>query len=118
MSHRPPASIKSLHRRKVLLGLAAAFIYDLFLFVDTVLFRQFDAEAYGVRGVVHALVVPLLAASTARIRDWTTKLRLSQKAVFHSATLTMVGGYLLFMAAVGYYVGVFAILMIDALLLK
>ncbi len=86
------------------LGLAAALLYDLFLFADTVLFKQFDTDAYSIRGFVHASIIPLLAVSSARARDWLAKMRLSQKAVFHSASLMMVGGYLLFMAAVGYYV--------------
>jgi putative PEP-CTERM system histidine kinase len=86
------------------LGLAAAFVFDLFLFADTVLFRKFDIDGYGIRGFVHAAVVPLLMVSTTRAQGWETKLRLSQKAAFHSATITIVGGYLLFMATVGYYV--------------
>ena len=86
------------------LGLAAALLYDLLLFADTVLFKQFDTDAYGIRGFVHAAIIPLLAVSSTRAKDWLTKMRLSQKAVFHSATLMMVGSYLLFVAAVGYYV--------------
>lgn len=86
------------------LGLASALLYDLLLFADTVLFKQFDADAYSVRGFVHASIIPLLAVSSTRVRDWLAKMRLSQKAVFHSASLVMVGGYLVFMAAVGYYV--------------
>ncbi|MBL8357170.1 MAG: PEP-CTERM system histidine kinase PrsK [Delftia acidovorans] len=85
-------------------GLGGALAFDLFLFSDTVLFRQLDVDAYAVRGLVHASVSPLLMLSTVRARNWVARMRLSQKAVFHSATLTITGGYLLFMAAVGYYV--------------
>jgi putative PEP-CTERM system histidine kinase len=45
--------------------------------------------------------------STLRSRDWTSKIRLSQKVAFHSATLLIAGLYLLFMAGIGYYVRYF-----------
>lgn len=88
-------------------GLAAAFLFDLYLYANALLFRRMDMDVVGARGIVHALVTPLLLVSTSRTRDWVTKIRLSQKAAFHSATLIIVGGYLLFMAAVGYYVKAF-----------
>ncbi|MFN0163509.1 MAG: XrtA/PEP-CTERM system histidine kinase PrsK [Burkholderiales bacterium] len=88
-------------------GLGAAFLFDLYLYANALLFRRMDMDVVGARGFVHALVTPLLLVSTSRTRDWVTKIRLSQKAAFHSATLIIVGGYLLFMAAVGYYVKAF-----------
>jgi putative PEP-CTERM system histidine kinase len=89
------------------LGLAGAFLFDLYLFSDALLFARLDADAVGVRGFVHALVVPLLAVSAVRSRDWARKIRLSQKVVMHTTTLLTVGGYLLFMAGIGYYVRYF-----------
>lgn len=89
------------------LGLAGAFLFDLYLYSDALLFNRLDADAFSVRGFVHALVIPLLTLSTIRSRDWIAKIRLSQKAAFHSATLLIAGIYLLFMAAVGYYVRYF-----------
>jgi putative PEP-CTERM system histidine kinase len=56
---------------------------------------------------VHALVVPLVAISTSRSRDWKKRLVLSQRAALQSATLVSVGVYLLFMSAAGYYVRYF-----------
>lgn len=89
------------------LGLAGAFLYDLYLFSDALLFNRLDADVLSIRGFVQALIIPLLALSTERSRDWVAKLRLSQKAAFHSATLLIAGAYLLFMAGVGYYVRYF-----------
>lgn len=89
------------------LGLAGAFVFDLYLYSEAVLFNRLDADASNVRGVVHALIVPLLVLSTVRSRDWVSKIRLSQRAAFHSATLLIAGIYLLFMAAVGYFVRYF-----------
>jgi putative PEP-CTERM system histidine kinase len=89
------------------LGLAGAFLFDLYLFSHAVLFNSQDVDAAAIRGAVHALVVPLLALSTTRRRDWVSSLRLSRKAAFHTATLLIAGAYLLFIAAVGYYVRYF-----------
>ncbi len=89
------------------LGLAAAFIYDLFLYSDALLFGRIDPDVYSVRGFAYALIVPLLALPVNRSRDWATRLRVSQKVAFHSLALLLSGGYLLFMAGVGYYVRYF-----------
>lgn len=89
------------------LGLAGAFVYDLYLYSDALLFNRIDEDARSIRGFVAASVVPLLALSTTRSRDWASKIRLSQRAAFHSATLLISGIYLLFMAGVGYYVRYF-----------
>ena len=89
------------------LALFGQFGFDLYLYSDALLFNQIDVDAYAIRGFVHALVIPLLLVATVRSRDWTAKIRLSQKAAFHTATLLIAAIYLLFMAAVGYYVRFF-----------
>jgi len=89
------------------LALLGQFIFDIYLYSDALMFNQVDSDAISVRGFVHAMTVPLLVLATKRSRDWTTKIRLSQKAAFHSATLFIAGLYLLFMAGVGYYVRYF-----------
>lgn len=89
------------------LALLGQFGFDLYLYSDALLFNQIDADAYAIRGFVHALVIPLLLVATIRSRDWTAKIRLSQKVAFHTATLLIAAVYLLFMAAVGYYVRFF-----------
>ena len=89
------------------LGLAGAFLFDLYLFSQAVLFSRVDADALSIRGAVHALIVPLLMLSIARRSDWISKIRLSPKAAFHSATLLIAGVYLIFISSVGYYVRYF-----------
>ena len=89
------------------LGLAGAFAFDLYLYSDALLFSRIDVDALSIRGFAAASVVPLLALSSNRSRDWASKIRLSQKAAFHSVTLLISGLYLLFMAGVGYYVRYF-----------
>lgn len=89
------------------LGLAGAFLFDLYLFSEAVMFNRVDTDALSIRGGVHVLVLPLLVLSMTRRSDWISKIRLSPKAAFHSATLLIAGAYLVFMSAVGYYVRYF-----------
>lgn len=89
------------------LGLAGAFLFDLYLFSQAVLFNRPDEDALSIRGGVHALMMPLLLLSSTRRSDWIAKIQLSPKAAFHSATLLMAGIYLIFISGVGYYVRYF-----------
>lgn len=89
------------------LALAGQFIFDLYLSSDALLFNRFDPDASAIRGFIHAITIPLLVIAALRSRDWTTKIRLSQQAAFHSATLLIAGLYLLFVSGVGYYIRYF-----------
>jgi len=93
--------------KPISLGLIGIFVFDLYLFSQAALFNGIDQDAMNIRGLVHAALMPLLAMSTTRHRNWIAKIRVSRTVVFHSATLLMVGGYLLFIAGVGYYVRYF-----------
>ncbi len=83
------------------LGLGGAYLFDLYVYSDALLFGRLDPDAVVIRGFVNALVIPLVALSAARSRDWTRKIVLSRTVVMHTTGLLAVGGYLLFMAAVG-----------------
>lgn len=89
------------------LALLFQFSFDVYLFSDAMMFSRIDGDALTVRGFVHAMTIPLLMLATDRARDWTSKIHLSQKAAFHSATLLLAGLYLIFTAGVGYYVRYF-----------
>jgi putative PEP-CTERM system histidine kinase len=89
------------------LGLAGIFLFDLYLFSNAVLFNGIDPAAYDIRGLVHAALMPLLLLASTRHREWINRVRVSRQVVFHSATLLLVGAYLLFIAGVGYYVRYF-----------
>ncbi len=89
------------------LALLGQFGFDLYLYSDALLFNRIDADAYAIRGFVHALVIPLLLVATMRSRDWKTKIQLSQKAAFHTTTLLLAAIYLLLMASLGYYIRFF-----------
>ncbi len=89
------------------LGFAGLFAFDLYLYSQAVLFNVVDPDAFSMRGVVHALAVPLLLLSTSRHSEWLSKIQISRKAAFHSATLMIAGAYLVFVSGVGYYVRFF-----------
>jgi len=89
------------------IGLAGLFLFDLYVFSEAVMFNRVDVDALTIRNSVHALVTPLLVLSMTRRKDWVSKISISPKAAFHSATLMIAGLYLLFMSAVGYYVRYF-----------
>jgi len=90
--------------KPVCLGLGAVFVFDLFLFSQAALFRNFDSDALTIRAAVHSIAVPLLFLSARRRADWLGRLHVSRAAVFQSATLLLVGGYLLLVSGLGYYV--------------
>ena len=90
--------------KPVCLGLAAIFVFDIYQYSEAVLFGRFDADAGHVRGVVHALALPLIFVASRRRADWIGRLQVSRKAAFYSASLLLVGGYLLFVAGLGYAV--------------
>jgi putative PEP-CTERM system histidine kinase len=89
------------------LGLMGTFLFDLYLFSQAVLFNHPDEDALSIRGSIHAFMMPLLLLSSTRRSDWISKIQLSPKAAFQSATLLIAGVYLLFISGVGYYVRYF-----------
>lgn len=89
------------------LGLGGMFAFDVYLYADAFLFRLIDADVWSVRGFVSALIIPLIAVSAARNRDWSLNVAVSRHVVFHSTTLLASGLYLLAIAGAGYYVRFF-----------
>ena len=89
------------------LGLAGLFLFDLYIHSEAVLFGAFDADAFSIRAGIHTLAVPLLFVAARRQGDWHHRLQVSHSAAFYSASLLLVGAYLLFISALGYYVRFF-----------
>jgi putative PEP-CTERM system histidine kinase len=85
------------------LGLGGLFAFDLFLFADLVLFRMLESPTWQARGFVNALVVPLIAVSIARRPSYRNGPVISRRLLFHTASLTGAGLYLVAVGAAGYY---------------
>lgn len=89
------------------LGLAAGYVFELYLFADGVLFGRLDPDIWSIRGLAHALVIPLIAISASRNPAWTFRIAMSREVVFHSTALAVSGLYLLLISGAGYYVRYF-----------
>ncbi len=87
------------------LSLACLFTVDFILYSKSVLFLRLDFEIWAARGVINALITPLLAIGIARLQaDHFSKPTLSRKIVFHSTALLVAGFYLVLMSLVGFYI--------------
>lgn len=93
--------------KPICLGLAGIFAFDVYLYAEAFLFRQLDMDIWSVRGLVSAFIIPFIAVSAARNRDWTLNIAVSRHVVFHSTTLLASGLYLLGIAGAGYFVRYF-----------
>lgn len=89
------------------LGLGSLFAYDFYMYSDALLFKQINPVLWNARGIVNALVVPLIAISAARNKDWNLNIHVSRSMVFHSATLVGSGIYLTIMAGAGYVIKIY-----------
>ena len=89
------------------LGLGGVFAYDFYLYSDALLFQRVNTDIWAARGVVNAMVVPLLAVATARNPKWSLDVSVSRGILFHSTALLCAAVYLLVMAAAGYYIRYF-----------
>lgn len=93
--------------KHICLGLGGLFAFDFYLYSDALLFKHVDMGIWNARGMVNALIVPLIAVSAARNPQWSLDIAVSRGVVFHTATLFGAGLYLLIMAAAGYYIRIF-----------
>lgn len=87
----------------VCLGIGGMFVYEFFMYSEALLFQSVNRDLVYARGIINALITPLIAVSAARNPDWSIDVAVSRRVIFHSATLIGAGVYLLLMAAAGYY---------------
>lgn len=85
------------------LALGGMFAYDFYLYSEGMLFRHLTPEVWAARGVVNALLAPLIWLSFSRLTQF-LPVAISHRMVFHTVTLVGTGIYLLLMAAAGYYI--------------
>ncbi|HFD91986.1 MAG TPA: PEP-CTERM system histidine kinase PrsK [Gammaproteobacteria bacterium] len=86
------------------LGVGGMFAYDFYLYADMLLFGHVATWTWDARGLVYALVVPLVMVSAARNPQWSLDVYVSRRIVFYGAALLAAGIYLLVMAAGGAYI--------------
>jgi putative PEP-CTERM system histidine kinase len=88
----------------ILLGIATTHIYDLAYNSNALLFGNYELNLTLARYFIFGMVVPLIAISAARYKQWSTNLRISRQFVFHSAVLSFAGLYLILISVLGYYI--------------
>ncbi|MCC5887231.1 MAG: PEP-CTERM system histidine kinase PrsK [Gammaproteobacteria bacterium] len=91
----------------LVLGLFVIFGFDLILYTDALLFTGVDPTLAAVQPAIHALAAPLIAIAVRRHRSAALGISVSRQLAFQSTALVVAGGYLLLMAAAGYYMRTF-----------
>jgi len=86
------------------IAVAGIFVFDFILYSKALLFAVLDTELWNARGMIHSILLPLLALSVNRLNKDPVQLVVSRKLIFHTAVLTGAGVYLLLMALMGYYI--------------
>jgi putative PEP-CTERM system histidine kinase len=89
------------------IAIGAMFAYDLYVFSEAVVLKSVSAPLLAGRGVLLALIAPLLVLALARNPGWNIDIHVSRRIVFHGATLTAAGMFLLAAAGVAMLIGRF-----------
>ncbi len=85
-------------------GLGSLFIVDFILYSKSLLFFSLDSAIWSSRGIINALIAPMLAISMLRLQEKDTELTVSRKIVFHTTVLFGSGLYLVLMSVAGFYI--------------
>ncbi len=102
--YRNTANEKRWGIKYISLAFAGIFVYEFYLYADSLLFSRIEAGIWGARPWIVAVVSPLIAVSAARNPKWSLDVYVSRQAVFHTATLICAGIYLLLMSIAGFYI--------------
>ncbi len=86
--------------RLLCVGLAGFFGYDLNLYTIEFLLGEQSADLFNIRGAVDMLTVPLLLLSARQA--WVARVQVSRQVVFHTLSMSIIGGYLIVMALLAY----------------
>ncbi len=86
--------------RLLCVGLAGFFVYDLNLYTLRFLLGTMSEDLFNIRGAVDAITVPLLLLSARQA--WVARVQVSRQVVFHTLSMSIIGGYLIVMALTAY----------------
>ena len=89
------------------LGIGGMCVFDIFLYSEAMMFGHADGDVMAARGIVHGAMIALLLIASGRQTGWLRKIHISNVTVFYSASLLLIGLYLVAVSAVGYYVRYF-----------
>ncbi|MDD5276815.1 MAG: PEP-CTERM system histidine kinase PrsK [Methylovulum sp.] len=86
------------------LSLSAIFAVDIIVYSKSLLFVQIDSVLWNSRGVLNALITPLLAIALHRLQTNTAGFTVSRTFAFHSTVLLSASAYLILMSMAGFYI--------------
>jgi putative PEP-CTERM system histidine kinase len=94
------------HVKFFCIGLAALFLVDLIVYCKSLLFVHLDFALWQSRGIINALIAPLLAISIKRLNMHSDVSSCSspRKTVFYTTFLLGCCAYLFLMSIVGFYI--------------
>jgi putative PEP-CTERM system histidine kinase len=88
------------------LGLAALFIYELYLFSQILVFQTTPSASWNARGAIYSIVCVFLIITLSKPDD-APQVSLSRNMVFYTTGLLGAGVLLFLMSAVGYYIKIY-----------
>lgn len=90
--------------RYLVIGLGGVFAYDLFLYSQAALFDGVAPETWFARGLIAAMMVPLIAIAARRNPQWSLDVFVSRQVVLFTTSVVAIGVYLFLMALGGYLI--------------
>jgi len=102
--YRNATSVGRFALKYLFIGVGSLFAYDLFLYSQAQLLHGIEPASWAVRGLVAALIVPIIALAARRNPQWSLNVFVSRHVVFYSTSFLAIGAYLLLMAAGGYLI--------------
>ena len=89
------------------ISISALFVYDIYLFTDSLIFNVIDQGLWQARGIINGVIALLVALGTMAISrqgQRSARLSISRPVVFYTTSLTGAGTFLTLMAIGGLYV--------------
>ncbi|KAB7648294.1 XrtA/PEP-CTERM system histidine kinase PrsK [Polymorphobacter fuscus] len=86
--------------RMLAIGVGGILVYDLNLYTLAFLLPPVSPDLFNIRGAANSITVPLLLLSAREA--WVARVQVSRQVVFHTLSFTMIGFYLIAMAALAY----------------
>ena len=86
--------------RILAIGIGGILVYDLNLYTLAFLLPPVSSDLYNIRGAANAMTAPLLLLAAREA--WVARVQVSRQVVFHTLSFSMIGFYLIAMAALAY----------------
>ena len=86
--------------RMLAIGIGGILVYDLNLYTLAFLLPPVSPDLFNIRGAANAMTAPLLLLAARE--SWVARVQVSRQVVFHTLSFSMIGFYLIAMAALAY----------------